>query len=132
MAEIFPFLYERHDTLIARLLGTHYERPAFSTWTDCRIALLPKDPEDGDGQAVEIWEQRAPARFLTIRALAGVNSVKEPILAWELGFGSCNDEVERTAFMLAKLVTEGMASLHRGTEHSAQYVERTPKSEDQR
>lgn len=112
MGAFWDTLYEQHGTPIAQLLGERYERQTFTAWADRRIGFLPKSPEDGDGQAVEIWEQRAPARFLTLRALEGKNSIGGLKPAWELGFGSCSEQLEQTVYRLAVLVTEGMVCFH--------------------
>ncbi len=87
-AWIGPERYETHkETLIAR-----YE-----------------SPDDEDGQTVEIYCIAMPARFYTIRALEGPNSIGERQAAFEFRTGS---SMAQLAADMGKAISEGMLGLH--------------------
>ena len=45
-------------------------------------------PEDSDGQSCDVYCCAMPARFYTLKALSGKNSIGEPKKAFTLGTGS--------------------------------------------
>lgn len=52
------------------------------------VGEIPKQPEDGDGQAVRVFEKRWPATFFRIEAVAGTTSVGDPKEAYTISTGS--------------------------------------------
>lgn len=104
--ELFPEAYA--STRERVVLGDAFCGPdRFEYGVDTLIARLPKDPEDGDGHAVEIYVMAMPARFYEIRALPGVNSSDEPQAGFTLSTGSGMLEwVKETAVH----ITQGMVA----------------------
>ena len=64
-----------------------------------------KAAEGGDGQSVDVYCCAMPARFYKIVARPGVNSVGDPIPAWEFGTGS---SASKLAAEMAHAASKGM------------------------
>ena len=62
----------------------------------------------GDGQSVEVYESRLPARFWHIRVAAGYNSAGETQEAWGLATGSGDDKDAELVVQIAKRIAQGM------------------------
>lgn len=62
----------------------------------------------GDGQTVEVWEARFPARFYRIKALPGKRSDGKKVDGFELGTGSGEEEL---AAAIARAISRGMLAL---------------------
>lgn len=73
------------------------------------VAECPKSPEDGDGQAVRVYEERWPATFYQIEVLAGPNSVGELRPACEIRFGSGQHALVNA---LVEAITTGMCGIY--------------------
>lgn len=105
---MFDELYTPYDTELAAF-NRHWCGPyKYESWKETLVARYEKE-EVGDGQTVEIYCTAAPARFYTIRALAGKNSVGEPQAAYELGTGSSGDKL---AAAIGSAISQGMLALH--------------------
>ncbi len=74
------------------------------------VAEFPKTPKNGDGQNVEIWETRMPARFYTIKALPTRNSIGELQPSFALSTGSSQEKLVND---IATAISEGMLGLER-------------------
>src|SRR5438105_10878099 len=75
------------------------------------VAELPKDPQDGDGQIARIYEERMPARFFKVEAVAGSNSVGEAKPGFALSTGS-GDEMGALCVRIAQAIALGMLGLN--------------------
>jgi len=85
------------------LFGANWCGPArFEHMVD---TLIARYEAKGDGQPVEVYCEACPARFYTVKALPGVNSVGEPVKPWTATTGSGMAEL---AAALAKAASEGM------------------------
>lgn len=120
MSEPYPFqfMYSLYapDARDRSIFGERYDPPGeFRHGEAHRVAAYPKDPEDGDGQPVEVYETRLPARFYELRALPSTNSVGEPKPGWTLSTGS-GDEMGELVAALAVAVTQGMVGVACGQE----------------
>jgi len=71
-------------------------------------ALVARYPGEGDGQTVEVYCRALPARFYTLKVLAGQNSVGDPKAAYQLCTGSDMGEFSAE---LAKHISQGMIGL---------------------
>ena len=76
----------------------------FDCYNDKLIATVESD-SDSDGQTVEVYEDALPAKFYTLKVLAGANSIGLPQKAYTVGTGSGMKEF---ALELAKQIAEGM------------------------
>lgn len=74
------------------------------------VADMAKDPEDGDGQSVKVFECRMPARFFKLEAAAGANSCGEEKQPFVITTGS-GDEMGHLIGLLAKAITQGMLGI---------------------
>jgi hypothetical protein len=74
------------------------------------VATLPKDPPDGDGQAVEIFECIIPTPFYRIRAIESRDSVGGTVPALVLETGSGNN-CEELACAMARALTRGLLGI---------------------
>jgi hypothetical protein len=99
---IFDILYANEHPIES--LGKAYKHPrgGFEHGKDFLVATLPGE---GDGQSVEVYECRLPARFFTLKVLAGPNSVGEPQIGYEVGTGSGDGEL---AGHIAMAIANGM------------------------
>lgn len=110
---LFDGLYATRETDV---LCDEYDAPKnFGEWGEYVVVRIPKEDPDGDGQACEIVETRAPARFYTLRVLEGANSLGEPLPAWEMGTGS-GSEMGVLLVSIARAVASGMLGLHAAKE----------------
>ena len=76
------------------------------------VGESPKRPDDGDGQAVLVFESRWPATFFRIEILSGITSTYAPLQAYTLSFGSgMGDLVGK----LVDAITSGMINFHQAT-----------------
>jgi hypothetical protein len=92
-------------------LGEYHKPPArFEHGRDALVAKVPK-VNGGDGQPVEVYECRMPARFYKIKVLPSKNSVGEKKEGYEITTGSGDQMGELTA-SLAISITEGMIGFH--------------------
>lgn len=67
--------------------GDRWNGPAvFTPWEETLIAFYGHP--NPDGQSVEVYCTAAPARFYTLKVLAGVNSVGNPLVAYIVTTGS--------------------------------------------
>ena len=73
--------------------------------------LVARYEAQGDGQPVEIYCTAMPARFYTLKALAGKDSVGEPIAPFEFGTGS-GIEMARLVAQMGKAIAAGMLGWH--------------------
>lgn len=105
----FDFLYDsREDAKTA--FRDHWCGPEkFEHGKDTLVAKYDKHPEDGDGQAVEVYCCAMPARFYRLRILAGPNSIGEVRPGFSVGTGSGQ---ERLAAAIAKAISEGMLGFY--------------------
>jgi hypothetical protein len=72
--------------------------------------LVAQFAGDGDGQNVEVYESRSPARFWKVVALPTPDSVNEMVEGFALSTGSGSD-VGQLAFAIARAIAEGMLGL---------------------
>ena len=72
------------------------------------IARFPKDPDDGDGQEVEVYCSAYPARFYRLNVLPGPNSIGERHIGYGLSTGSSEHEL---AHRMAVAISQGMLGL---------------------
>lgn len=111
---MFDFLYNADARDTAILDDLKYVGPeTFAPWDWYTVALVPKDPHDGDGQDCEIQECRAPARFFRLIVKNSPNSVGEIRKGWIMSTGS-GDECGRLIVALAKAVSRGMIGFDSG------------------
>jgi hypothetical protein len=105
----FNFLYSGLEAREKSILGNlHYVGPSqFNHGEWHTIAKIEKDPEDGDGQSVEIQECRMPARFFRLNVLAGNDSMGDPKAGYEVTTGS-GYKVGLLVVSLAKQISKGM------------------------
>lgn len=91
-------------------LGKLYRHPVgdFDYGQSQCVAIVRKD-EGGDGQTCQVFEERMPATFYTVRVSPGVNSIGELKLGYEVGTGS-GEEMGELAGELAKAIASGMIS----------------------
>lgn len=88
-----------------KVFGRHWCGPEeYLPWEKVLVARYPK-LEGGDGQDVEIYCVAVPARFYSIRVLAGENSVKTYLPAYKIETGSGASTV---AALLGKEISRGM------------------------
>ena len=116
MSDFLGFLYERGNREMEQALGDDY-RPegSFGHGADVVVARLPK--EGGDGLSVIIHECRMPARFYSIEAKAGEDSIGRPKAGYRIGTGSGGDgRMEKWVADTARLITTGMIGFHVGAE----------------
>lgn len=73
------------------------------------LVAVYRSADDDDGQTVEVYCTAMPARFYTIRALAGLNSVGDAKEPWEFRTGSSQAQL---AADIAKAASEGMLGFH--------------------
>ena len=109
---LFANLYEP-DVRDRAIFGDAYCGPTedvFPHGTWVTVARFEKDPQDGDGQPVEVDEMRMPARFFRLRVLGASNSVGERKAGFTLTTGS-GDDVAKLIVALAKQVAQGMVGL---------------------
>jgi|GEM_PF-2856218 len=89
-----------------------YNPPAEFTYAEpVLVATIPKDPLDGDGQHVEIYETRYPATFWEVVVLATQDSMGEMQPGFSISTGS-GFAVGRLAFPIARAIAEGMLGFH--------------------
>lgn len=101
-------MYEPYESE-RQAFGDNWIGPdTYESWKETLVARYDNDPES-DGQPVEVFCTAAPARFYTVRALAGQNSVKESLPSYDLRTGSGQSEM---AAQIAKAISEGMLALH--------------------
>ena len=92
-------------------LGDAYKPPRkFEHGKEYLVAELKKDPPHGDGQDVQIFECRMPARFFKMVALPSPNSIGEPQTSFKVSTGS-GGEVAELLVQFANAVTTGMMSI---------------------
>lgn len=109
-SELFADLYlpDDRDRII---FGELYTPPdQFVQWQEYRVAHLPK-LEGGDGQPVDIYETRAPARFFRLHALPSTDSLDQPKPSFHISTGS-GDEMGRLLVEVARQITRGMLAIH--------------------
>lgn len=92
------------------IFGDRYQPPEkFEHGKEYLVAQYEKDPDNGDGNPVEIYESRWPARSFKLIALDSTNSLGELIPGGVLSTGS-GDEVGRLMVTLAQEIVRGMVS----------------------
>lgn len=104
---IFGSMYDTDRE--SRIFGDAFCGPErLEAWEWTLVAKYPKDPEDGDGQDVEVYVSAGPARFFKIVALEGLNSIGGNLQGFSLATGSgCGEWAANTA----KMISEGMLGL---------------------
>lgn len=114
MSDFLDFLYERGNQELEQVLGDDYKPEGpFKHGADVVVARLPK--ESGDGLAVVIHECRMPARFYSIEAEPGADSMGRPKAGYRIGTGSGGDgRMEKWVVDTARLITTGMIGFHVG------------------
>lgn len=70
--------------------------------------------EDSDGNDVEVYQCAMPARFWTIVAKDGVNTVGETNVGFRLSTGSGGREMAEYIHKTAELISEGMLGVRLG------------------
>lgn len=92
-----------------RVFGKNWCGPedSFKPWEE---TLVARYPGEGDGQPVDVYCTAGPARFFTIKALEGKNSVGEVKKPWSLGTGSSEGEL---AAKIALAISRNMLDLNR-------------------
>lgn len=101
---LFPSLYKTESD--AKLFGKRWIGPErLDSYEPTLAAKFPK--VGGDGHDVEVYVQAAPARFYTVKALPGKNSVDEPQAGFEVTTGS-GEDIGRLAIKIAEAISEGM------------------------
>jgi hypothetical protein len=107
--DLFGFLYQDDGRGISNI-GNNYKPPKTFRHGEWElVADMKKDPENGDGQSVKIFECRMPARFYKIEAGSDVNSVGKKNTPFALSTGS---GMEILAGEIAKAITQGMLGIH--------------------
>lgn len=91
------------------VFGEHWCGPEQYQHMEYALCASYKAVEGGDGQDVDVYCCAMPARFYTIVGKPGVNSVGEPVPAWEFGTGS---SAAQLAADMAKAASEGMLGFH--------------------
>lgn len=76
-----------------------------------QVARFEKDPINGDGQSVTIYESRLPASFYKIVVDDGENSVHNKLKGFSLSTGS-GSEMGKLCFAIARAVSEGMIGMY--------------------
>lgn len=90
----------------------NYHPPAmFAHGERTLVAECPKDPADGDGQAVRLYETRWPATVYCIEALPGANSMGEPKAGFTITLGSSERILAEN---LVRAITTGMLDVETG------------------
>jgi len=105
---LFPEMYLPDARDRAIFGGVYAPPPRFVHGEWHQVALLKKDPIDGDGYDVAIDECRMPARFFRLRVLPSENSrgdLRTPRVSISTGSG---DGVGRLILEIARALTEGM------------------------
>lgn len=109
---LFGFLYEDRAEDVAVFEG-HWCRVASDAnpkdWNLC--ARFEKVP-GSDGQSVEIYDSRWPARFYRLRALPDKNSIGAEVLGFTLSTGS-GREMAELMVQLAKAISQGMVAMRK-------------------
>lgn len=90
--------------------GDKYKAPVYIRQDWVKVAHYKKYP-NGDGQPVDVYESRYPARFYKMVALESKNSVGEPLPSWSIGTGSGSDSMRLIA-QIAQAVSDGMLNLN--------------------
>lgn len=109
--DALDFLYEPTAKRGMLNLGREYQPPEkfrHGEWE--LVAEMKKDPEDGDGQSVRVFECRMPARFFKLEAAADANSCGEEQQPFVVTTGS-GDEMGHLIGELAKAITQGMLGI---------------------
>lgn len=105
----FASMYEADDRDQA-IFGDAYIGPKEFDYGDWHlVAKYPKE-EGGDGQDVEVYESRMPARFFKVVAKASPNSIGKMAEGFSLSTGS-GDEMGKWAVETAKKISDGMIGL---------------------
>lgn len=112
---IFDFLYDaRYDARDyegLELIQEYWCGPKrFPHGDKCLVARIPKRPEDGDGQPVDVYVCAMPARFYTVEAKLAEDSVGWQLHAWSLETGS-GVEMAELASRMALAISSGMLCL---------------------
>ena len=96
---------------LVELFGSDYSPPPVFRHGDWTLVVsLPKDQEDGDGHAVEVYESRCPAAFYRVVALPGVNSIGDEQEGFSLSTGTGQGRLVKG---LADAITQGMIGVDR-------------------
>jgi len=69
-----------------------------------------KDPEDGDGQPVDVFVTAMPAKFYTIRAHGSKNSCGDEVKPFTLATGS-GDKMRELSILIAEAAAGGMIGI---------------------
>lgn len=97
-------LLKPYDDELQAFGGNWCGPAAYELHTETLVARYESGDHD-DGQTVEVYCTAMPARFYTILALPGVNSVGESIDPWEFVTGSSQ---ETLAANIARAASEGL------------------------
>jgi hypothetical protein len=100
-------LYSARRPIVS--LGAAYQPPQeFKHGAASVIAKLPAEP---DGYAVEVLEERLPARFFTVKALPTADSTGKIRPGFRVTTGS-GDDMGEIAGEVAKAIAGGMIGFH--------------------
>ena len=107
----FDFLYGNDGRGPIKSLSEFYKPPKrFPHGDNVLVAVVPKDPPDGDGHTCHVYECRLPATFYMVHVLPDSNSVAEPSKGFCLSTGSGRDMGELVG-QIAIAASRGMIGI---------------------
>ena len=90
-------------------IPNHTPPSQFAHGKETLVAECPKAPEDGDGQALRVYETRYPAIFHRIEVIAGLDSLGGQKAGYEIKTGSGQQHL---VTMLVEAITTGMVGIY--------------------